>query len=255
MMKIVVCLKPIKTSYLSNKTTNDMNMCINPYDIPPLKAAINIKKEISNCRVICLSMGVIGTQKMLNRCIAMGADQAILLNDMKFSASDTYATSLIMSEAIRKIGQVDIIFCGSKSLDGETGQVPIGIAKRLRMTYLPHVLDLVEVTESYVTVNAINGSRLEKTRAQLPLVAIFNSFELIEPTVSLFSLKKLRQFQTTIWNAVDLRVDDTQIGQRGSKTKVINIQNASRFGEGRLIEGSIHDKSQFIHDIITKNYS
>lgn len=253
MITILVCFKPIRTSCLSNESVNSNEMRLNPYDIPTIKNAIQIKKQIQDCRVICLSMGVEQTAKILNRCLAMGADQAFLLNDPRFAASDTYATSYILSEAIKKIGNVDIIVCGAKSLDGETGQVPVGIASRLKMAYIPHIQEMAELSKRHVIVNTINSARREKIRAQLPLVAIFDRFELAEPTVNLFSLKRSQHLQQIIWDADDLQVDYAQIGQGGSKTRVISVKSAARAGEAKIIEGTVDVKSIYLHNILIRD--
>ena len=252
MLTILVCLKPIRGSCLSNKDVNPNGISMNPYDIPVLENAIRIKKKIQNCRVICISMGVEGAKKMLSRCIALGADQAILLNDLKFAGSDTYATSYILSEAVKKIGSVDIIACGAKTLDGETGQVPIEIATRLNMKYVPYIEEIIAVDDEHIIVNTISNTRWEKSRIRLPAVAIFSSFVLTEPVVSLFSLKRSQQKPLMVWNAEDLDIDKNQIGQEGSKTKVVSVKNASRVNEVNVIQGSVDEKCVYIHSVIVE---
>ncbi len=42
----------------------------------------------------------------------MGADEAYLITDRKFAGADTLATSYVLSEAIKKIGNYDFVFAG-----------------------------------------------------------------------------------------------------------------------------------------------
>lgn len=252
MVTILVCLKPVRGSCLSYKDADLNEIGMNPYDIPVLQNAVRIKKQIQNCRVICMSMGVEGVKKILNRCIALGVDQTILLNDSKFAGSDTYATSYILSEAVRKIGRVDIIACGAKTLDGETGQVPVEIATRLNMKYVPHIEEIVEVNGEHITVNTISSAKWEKCRIRLPVVTIFNSFELSEPAVSLFSLKKAQKQQPMVWNAEDLGADKNRIGQEGSKTKVMSVKNAKRVNEVKVIQGTVDEKCLYLHNVVVE---
>lgn len=255
MITILVCLKPIRASCLSNESVNPNEIRLNPYDIPALQSALAIKNHLQDCRVICLSMGVEQTLEVLYRCLAMGADQAILLNDTRFAASDTYATSYILSEAIKKIGSVNIVACGAKSLDGETGQVPVEIAARLNMAYLSHVEKMVMVSGGYAVIDTVSPGKWERVRTQLPLVTIFDQFRIVEPTVSLFSLKRSKHLQLVIWDANDLGVDCVQIGQGGSKTKVINVKNATRAVEAKVLEGTVDMKSTYLHNLIMGDYS
>ena len=253
MITILVCLKPIRGSCFANEDININEICMNPYDIPVLKSCIRIKKQMNNCRVICMSMGVEGAKKVLNKCIALGADQIILLNDSKFAASDTYATSYILSEAIKKIGNVDVIACGAKTLDGETGQVPVEIATRLKVKYIPHVEEILEVNEQHIVVKTVSCVKREKIRVSLPLVTIFNSFEPTEPEVNLFSLKRAQQQQLMIWGAEDLCTNDNMIGQGGSKTRVLNVKEATRGNKAKVIEGTDDEKCLYLHNIIVGN--
>src|SRR5690554_5179630 len=67
----------------------------------------------------------------LREALAMGADEAILVSDRCFAASDTLATSYVLSSAIREIGDYDLILTGKQAFDGDTAQVPPGIAEQL----------------------------------------------------------------------------------------------------------------------------
>lgn len=76
MVTILVCLKPVRGSCLSNGQEAKNEIRMNPYDIPALMN-LKLKKEIPNCRVVCVSMGVEDTKTILNRCTALGVDQTI----------------------------------------------------------------------------------------------------------------------------------------------------------------------------------
>ena len=253
MVTILVCLKPVRESCLSNGQGAMNEIRMNPYDIPALMNVLKLKKEIPNCHVLCVSMGVEGTKTILNRCAALGADQTILLNDSKFAGSDTYATSYILSEVIKKVGKVDIVVCGAKSLDGETGQVPIELATRLKMIYLPHIEQMVSVNSDYAIVQALHDDILEKSRVRLPFVAVFDGFELAEPSCSLTLLKRARQNQPIQWNSEDLDIDELEIGQVGSKTKVVSVINTKRNNKAHYVQGSVEEKCMYLHSILTNN--
>ena len=136
-MKIAVCVKQVpdssiisidpETDTLQRKSAGAV---LNPLDEFPIEAALRFKDGIG-AHVTVFSMGPPRAEEILARAIAMGADDGILLSDACFAGSDTWATSLILSEALRKYGPFDIVFCGKQAIDGDTAQVGPAIAAHL----------------------------------------------------------------------------------------------------------------------------
>ena len=137
-MKIVVCIKQvpdvddIKWTKENNLDRSQMLSKINRHDDWALNWAIKIKNNIPNVTITALSMGPEGAKSELEYALAKGADSAILLSDKAFAASDTLATSKILSCAIKKyIGDFDVILTGQMAQDGDTAQVPVSMAQML----------------------------------------------------------------------------------------------------------------------------
>lgn len=249
----MVLLKPVRGMGISNvqEPTNDIRM--NPYDIPALLNGLKMKKENQECSLICACMGAENAKEILRRCIALGADQTILLSDPKFAGSDTYATSFVLSEAIKKVGKVDMVLCGAKSIDGETGQVPIELATRLEMRYLPHVDCIDWVNSNSVKVQMYDEDILETCRVPLPFVAIFNGLILDEPICSLLQLKRAQNSFIKIWDANDLGISEFDVGQKGSKTRVVSVVNAKRNSETHFVHGLVEEQCLYLYNILTDN--
>ena len=129
-MKIVVCLKPVRSELVYKKDEGYEEFVLNPYDLYVIKQCIELKKTC-DCEIICLAMGVKSSEEILLKVKALGMDEVILLSDSRFGGSDTVATTYILSKAIEKIGDVDVVLCGKSSVDGETGQVGFGISEQL----------------------------------------------------------------------------------------------------------------------------
>ena len=53
----------------------------------------------------------------------MGCDDGVLLSDKAFGGADTWATAYTISLGIQKLGGADLILCGERATDGDTGQV------------------------------------------------------------------------------------------------------------------------------------
>ena len=117
---------------------------INPDDKNALEEAIKLKEEKGGT-VTVLTMGPPQADFALREALAMGADEAILLSDRVFAGADTWATSLALAQAVKKIGDYDLIFAGRQAIDGDTAQVGPEVAEHLNLpqvTYVKKVLSL-----------------------------------------------------------------------------------------------------------------
>ena len=105
---------------------------INPLDLYALEKAIQVKEEYGGT-VTAISMGPPAAAEALREAVAMGCDEATLITDRAFAGSDTWATSIILSEAIRHLGEYDLIIAGERATDGDTGQVGPNLAAALEL--------------------------------------------------------------------------------------------------------------------------
>ena len=106
-MKIALCIKQVPDTTDIRWTENNtiqregVESIINPYDVYATELALDIKSEISNVHITVFTMGPLQAENMLRKVLALGCDDAVLISDKKFSGSDTYATGLTISRAIR----------------------------------------------------------------------------------------------------------------------------------------------------------
>ena len=122
-MKIIVCVKqvPDTTEVKINKETGTLirdgvPSILNPDDANALEEALRMKDADSNVHVTVVSMGPPQAEEMLRECLAMGADEAVLLSDRAFGGSDTWSTSNAIASGIKTLGEFDIIFADRKSV-------------------------------------------------------------------------------------------------------------------------------------------
>ena len=101
----------------------------NPEDLNALELALQIKDKFGG-HVTVISMGPPGASITLREALFRGADDAILITDPKCAASDTLATSYILSCAVKKL-DYDIVLCGRQAIDGDTAQVGPQLAEKL----------------------------------------------------------------------------------------------------------------------------
>lgn len=253
-MKIVVCIKPVKSELVYPSESRVEEYLINPYDLYALQESVKIK-QFMDCKIICLCMGPMGAVGMMQKALAMGADQAIILNDNLFRGSDTVATSYILAKAIKKIGNVSLVTCGRRTIDGETGQVVYGIGERLRYYCLPEVAEILEASGDALKVMQVTESENLVGQLNLPAIVAFHDFILSQPQISLLALKKARKSEITVWNAADLEVEEEKCGLEGSKTRVMQIEKEICKKKKAYIDGKTEEKAAFIFNIIKGKHS
>ena len=136
-MKVLVCAKQVpntnevKIDPVKGTLIRDgVESILNPDDANALEEALKLKDKFENVTVTVISMGPQQAEDMLRECLAMGADEAVLVSGREFGGSDTWATSNAISSALRKVGDFDLIFAGRQAIDGDTAQVGPQISEK-----------------------------------------------------------------------------------------------------------------------------
>ena len=240
-MQIVVCVKqvPDTTEVKIDPTTNTLirqgvPSIVNPFDVNALEAAIQLKEKHGG-KVTVISMGPPQAKDALKECLAIGADEAILISDRAFGGADTLATSYTLAAAIKKLGEVDIVLCGKQAIDGDTAQVGPEIAAHLGIAQVTYV-SKIGVEGDIARVEREHESGYEVLEAKLPLVlSVVKSInEPRFPTVK--GTMKANRATIPVWTASDLTVDEQRIGLKGSPTQVRKIFTPVRTSKGVLIQ-------------------
>ena len=139
--KIIVCAKQVPDTNvikINPKTgtliRDGVPSILNHDDANALEEALKIKDKYPDTYITVVTMGPPQANDLLFECIAMGADEGVLVSDRAVGGSDTWATSNTLEAAIRKIGDFDLIFAGRQAIDGDTAQVGPQIAEKIRLT-------------------------------------------------------------------------------------------------------------------------
>lgn len=251
-MKIIMCVKSVKSDLVYQDNSRYDESVINPYDLFALKEVLSLKNNIE-CDITCISMGAMTNEEILIKCLAMGVDNGILLSDAAFSGADTIATTYVLSEAIKKIESYKLIVCGDQSIDGETGQVVYGLAERLHIPCISKVNKIVEIKENSIVLEAFYDNYINTIEVKMPALISFCDFTTVRENIGLLSIKKAKRKGITIWKSEDIGVDKNRSGSNGSKTKVLKINDDFiKKGDVIFVEGTYEDKANVIHNIITR---
>jgi electron transfer flavoprotein beta subunit len=141
----------------------------NPDDLHALEAALQVRDRFGGT-VTVLTMGPPAACEALRESLFRGADRVILVSDRRAAASDTLATSYILSQAIRKIGRYDLVFCGRQAIDGDTAQVGPQMAEKLGLPQVTYFESLVDLSDHTIRVRRNVGNGWEVLEGKLPLV-------------------------------------------------------------------------------------
>lgn len=230
-MNILVCMKqvPDTTEIRIDPVTNTLIRAgvpsiVNPFDGYALEAAARIKDKNPDTKIIVLSMGPEQAKAALKECLGIAADKAYLVSDRAFGGSDTLATSYIISEAIKKVeeleGKFDAIFCGKQAIDGDTAQVGPEIAEHLDYPQVTYGLE-AELDGTTLKIKKETEEGAEIIAIETPCVVTYTkpSFDPRFPTIKRKMAANRADIPTL--TAADLpTIDLTHAGLKGSPTKV-----------------------------------
>lgn len=242
-MNIIVCIKqvPDTTQVKIDPQTNTLiregvQSIINPFDTYAIEEAVRLKEKYDG-KVTVVTMGPPQAQEALREAISLGCDDAVLICDRAFAGSDTLATGYTLASAIRKIKDFDIILCGKQASDGDTAQVGPGIATQLDIPQITYVKKIEKIEDNRLTAERMTEEGFDIIQTSLPCLLTVVK-EINEPRLpSLKGKMRAKKAEILTLKAIDLDVDETQLGLTGSPTWVSKIFTPPPRPKGKMFEG------------------
>lgn len=240
-MKIVVCAKqvPDTTEVKLDPKTNTLirdgvPSIINPDDKAGIEAALQLKEKCPGSTVTVVSMGPPQADVALREALAMGCDDALLISDRAFGGADTWATSSTIAAALKKL-DYDVIITGRQAIDGDTAQVGPQIAEHLGVPVISYAED-IKVDGDYVIVKRQYEDRYHELKAKMPCLVTALS-ELNQPRyMTPGGIFDACDKEVTVWGRADLKdVDDSDLGLKGSPTKIAKASDKVAKGAGEKV--------------------
>jgi electron transfer flavoprotein beta subunit len=259
----------------------------NPEDLNALESALEIKGKFG-AKITVITMGLPAASEILRDSLYRGADDVILITDVRCAASDTLATSYILSCALKKV-DYDIVLCGRQAIDGDTAQVGPQLAEKLGIPQITYVEGLTELDGRTITARRNIGNGWQQVRAKLPALLTVTS-EANEPRVA--AAKKMMKYKKALtpveieqklkaenpgvdegdvealvehkrneleeqgllikqWDLDYLEADLSWCGRSGSPTKVHRIQSVVLAAkESKEVEPNDQAIADMIHELI-----
>jgi len=236
----------------------------NPEDKTALELALQVKDKYGG-NVTALTMGPPKASDLLRECLYMGADRAILVSDRKFAGADTLATSYVLSEAITKIGNYDIVFAGRQAIDGDTAQVGPQTAEKIGIAQITYAQQIQKIQKRNIVVKRKIDGGHEILESSLPvLITVIKDAAIPRPfkskrVMAFKNAKSLMELESMVegnsllyindlkdeyiskslfietYTMDELNIDVARCGLHGSPTKVHKVESV-------ILAGSEHEK-------------
>ncbi|HET6699651.1 MAG TPA: electron transfer flavoprotein subunit beta/FixA family protein [Nocardioidaceae bacterium] len=229
-MNIVVCVKYVPDATADRKFEDDHTVdrvgvdgLLSELDEYAVEQALQLKEKADDgTTVTVLTVGPEQAGDAIRKALQMGADQGVHVTDEAIAGSDAVATSLVLAEAIKKIGSsagYDLVMCGMASTDGAMGVLPSMLAERLE---LPAVLlgSKVDTQGERLRIRRDGDTATEVIEGTLPLVLSVTdqSGEARYPSFKGIMAAKKKPVES--WSLADLGIDAAQVGLDAAWTKV-----------------------------------
>jgi electron transfer flavoprotein beta subunit len=243
-VNILVCLKQVPDTESQIKiapdgisiATENIKWIINPYDEYAVEEALRLREKFGG-EVTIIGVGPKRVTESIRTALAMGADKGILVDDPAITGSDSLGIARILAAVIKDL-DYDIILCGKQGVDDDYGIVGSILAELLGIPQISVVLK-VEVSEDASTVKAhreVEGGTLV---IESPLPALITAQKgLNEPRyASLPGIMKAKKKPLDVKTIADLGLDASQVGEAGTKIKIMQITPPEEREAGKIVEG------------------
>lgn len=244
-MNIIVCMKqvPILSEIKVDEKQGlvireGSQMVINPEDTNAIELAIELRNRFGG-KITAVSMGPKSVRVAVKEAEAMGVDDAIMLRDDAFKASDAQATAKIVAAAIKKLGHFDLVLCGNQTLDGNTALVAPHIAEYLDVPQITYVKS-IEFGEDGKSVKARRFTETSDYVYECSLPAVISvTKEINDPHLPhmIGIYDAYEEDNEPVWNAKDLGIDPDETGLEGSPTTVVKTFKPKRSNKIEFIKG------------------
>ncbi|MBP5455407.1 MAG: electron transfer flavoprotein subunit beta/FixA family protein [Paludibacteraceae bacterium] len=285
-LKIVVLAKQVPDTHNVGKdamtpegTVNRAALpaIFNPEDLNALEQALRLKDKFEGSTISVVTMGLPKSAEVIREALFRGADNGYVITDRCLGGADTLATSYTIAQAIKKIGDFDIILGGRQAIDGDTAQVGPQVAQKLGLPQVTYAEEIIDIKDRRATIKRHIDGGIETVEAPLPLVVTVNGSaapcrprnakrvikykkascpaERTPDDAATEALLKAKPYlNINQWGAADIEADLNQVGKAGSPTNVKAVKNiVFQAKESRTMTGSDADVESLIVELLSNN--
>ncbi len=224
---------------------------INPYDEQAVELAIRLKEKYGS-KVTVLTIDEEASPTIVKHALSMGADEGYVLSDEAFVGSDSFSIAYILAQAIKKIGDVDLILCGRQAADWDEGVVGSLIAETLKYP-LVTLAGSIEVSANTLKVKRVLLDGYQEFAAPLPAVITISN-EVGQPRLpSGWGIISASRKGVPVWDSSAIDADFTLIGSGAARKELVKLYVPERKRQCEIVEGeTIEEAAEKLADKLLK---
>ncbi|HSF29405.1 MAG TPA: electron transfer flavoprotein subunit beta/FixA family protein [Candidatus Tectomicrobia bacterium] len=219
---------------------------VNGFDEHAVEAALRLK-DTQEAKVTVLAVGKTFSIDIMRKLLAMGADELVLVQDPAIDDTvDSRVTVQLLSAAIRKLGEFDLILCGRQASDWDNAQVPLMLTEELGVPCIT-IAKRIEVSAGTVRVERVIPDGYEVVEAPLPaLITVSNELGLPRyPTMR--AIMAANRKRPTLWKLSDVGLDPASLQPR---LQLVDLFVPVQDQACEFIDGS--DEREMAHKLFQK---
>jgi electron transfer flavoprotein beta subunit len=186
-----------------NPTTGALRMAGVPERFGDLdKGAVELAvrlKEASDAVVEVLCFGPPAASKATKDLLAMGADEATVVDDPYSGSADAAIAARVLAAAIDKRGPFDLIICGFASDDGYSYQTGPRLAERLHLPLVSYV-SAATIDGGVLTADRDLEEGVQSVRVPLPAIVSVAEEAFVPRRVTLLQAMKAQKMPNNAWD-------------------------------------------------------
>ncbi len=255
-MKIAICVKqvPNKQDDGMNFVTGNLDRKIlgvatNPYDLVAIESGLKIKDELNNTTIDVYSMGPKRAEEAIRESYTLGVDNGFLISDNEFSGADVLATAYTIANSIKNKNDYDLIICGKQTTDGDTGQVGASISVFLTIPYINSVSEIVETTQTEITVKQDLGTVVHTIKCKYPCLISVEK-DICTPRLPSLKLKMNAKKKEVKHISLDETFETQSIGVKGSPTRVKKIYRKKLSEKKDVMDIPLDEAKRIIYEVL-----
>ena len=231
-MKIAVCVKevpganvPRRHDEATKRLVRDGDQVLNSYDAHAMEAALQLKEaggDAADATITAVCMGPEGATRTLQKALALGADDAVLVTDPALEGSDILATARALAAALAKQGPFDLVLLGQQASDSDCWVLPGVLAELLEAPVATQASKL-ELAGGSASLERQTELGYEKLALSLPAVVSVSDAINTPRYPALKAIMAAKKKPLVTLGLGDLGLDAGQVGTAGSATKVVEF--------------------------------
>src|SRR3954467_7252316 len=221
---------------------------LNPYDTHAIEAAMQIKEggAVEVDEIVAVTMGPDSAVRALHKAVSLGADRSVQLTDEALAGSDVCASGYALGQVLKKESP-DLVLLGQQSDDGECYTMGAVVADHLQMPSLTQVIK-IDVEDGKLVCERQAEYGYDTVEVELPAVISVGD-AINEPRYpSLKAIMGAKKKPLDNKGAGDVGIDAGQVGEAGSKTKVLALNPPPAKEAGEIIEDE--DTNETVEKIV-----